>query len=291
MMWTVLLAGAAGALLAGGAILAAPRPRDLPTPLRGLAARLGDEVRRTADTLRDLGSAGTPLPRPRVRRLRLAAALAGAAGGGALLGLRGAVFCALAATWLAPRIVAARRRRHGHRLDEGAAEAARAISDAISAGASLRRSVGVAAHRLDGPLAEELGRAAWELEMGAGTEAALERLRSRSASRAVSLIVAAMLIQRRSGGDLARVLRGVATALEQDWHVIQEANAATAQARFTAMVVVALPVCGVGLGALASPGLPGRMTGTPVGVGLLITSLALQLSGALLIRRLARSWN
>ena len=90
--------------------------------------------------------------------------------------------------------------------------------------------------------------------MGAGTEAALERLRSRSASRGVALIVAALQVQRRTGGDLARVLRDVATALDQDRRVIQEANAATAQARYTAMVVVALPLCGIGLGALASPG-------------------------------------
>ena len=114
--------------------------------------------------------------------------------------------------------------------------------------------------------------------MGAGTEAALERLRSRSASQAVALIVAAMQVQRRSGGDLAKVLRGVATALEQDRQVIEEANAATAQARFTAMVVVALPLCGIGLGTLASPDLPARMTGSPVGAGLLMASLALQLS-------------
>ena len=86
------------------------------------------------------------------------------------------------------------------------------------------------------------------------------------------------------------MLRGVATALEQDWQVIEEASAATAQARFTAMVVVALPVCGIGLGTLAAPELPARMTGSPVGAGLLMASLALQLSGALLIRRLARSW-
>jgi tight adherence protein B len=187
-------------------------------------------------------------------------------------------------------LVAARRRRYGQRLDAGAASAARAIADAISAGSSLRAAVSVAAQRLGGPIGEEFRRTAWELDVGAGTDAALERLRSRSASRAVALIVAAMQIQRRSGGDLAQVLRSVATALEQDRQVIGEADAATAQARFTALVVVALPVCGIALGALASPGLPARMTGSPVGAGLLLTSLALQLTGALLIRRLARPW-
>ncbi len=289
-MTAKLLAGAAGALLACGTILALPSPRNLPLPLRDLAARLLDEIARTAGALRELGSVRAPPPRARIRRLRLAVALAAALVAGALFGVRGALLCAVVAAWLAPRVVALRRRRYGRRLDEGAAGAARAIADAITAGASPRRSVAVAAHRLSGPIGQELGRTAWELEMGAGTEAALERLRARSASRAVALIVAAMQVQRRSGGDLASVLRDVATALEQDWQVIEEAQVATAQARFTAILVLALPLCGIALGALASPGLPERMIGSSLGAGLLMASLALQLSGALLIRRLARSW-
>ena len=274
-MTAALLAGVSGALLVVGTILALPRAAELPFPVRGLVARSLEELRRSADTL---------------RRLRLLAAAGGALAGGVLLGMRGALLFAVAAAWVAPRALTARRRRHGRRLDECAASAARAIADAMSAGASLRRSVAVAAHRVSGPLAQELGRTAWELEMGAGTDAALERLRSRSGSQAVALIVAAMQVQRRSGGDLTRVLRGVATALDQDRQVIEEADAATAQARFTAIVVVALPVCGIGLGALAAPDLPARMVGSAVGAGLLITAVALQLGGVLTIRRIARSW-
>ena len=274
-MTGALLAGVSGALLVVGVILALPRPAELPLPLRGLVAHSIEELRRSAFTL---------------RRLRLSSAVGGAVAGGVLFGMRGALLFAVAAAWLAPRALAVRRRRRGRRLDEGAAPAARAIADAMSAGASLRRSVAVAAHRVSGPMAEELGRTAWELEMGAGTEPSLERLRARSGSQAVALIVAALQVHRRSGGDLARVLRGVATALEQDRQVIEEADAATAQARFTAIVVVVLPVCGIGLGALAAPDLPARMVGSAVGAGLLIAALALQLGGVLMVRRLARSW-
>jgi tight adherence protein B len=197
---------------------------------------------------------------------------------------------AVAAPWLASRAVTARRRRYGRSVDAGAAEAARALAGAISGGASLRSSVSVAARRTDGPIADELGRTSWELEMGVGTESALERFQMRSASRGVALIVAALLVHRRSGGELATVLREVATALEQERQVIEEADTATAQARFTAILVVALPACGVALGALASPGLPARMAGSPLGAGMLLAALALQVTGALMIRQLARSW-
>ena len=290
-MIATVFAAAAGALLAAGAVLAMPSSAELPVPIRDVVVRSRAELARCAATLRDLGSVTVPLTRARMRRVRLVAALGAGAFGGLLFGLRAGALCAAVAVWLAPRALEERRRRQGRRLDAGAAGAARAIADAVSAGASLRGSIAVAARRSQGPIAAELGRTAWELEIGAGTEAALARLRSRSASRAVALIVAAMQVQRRSGGDLASVLRDVAQALEQDQQVIEEADAATAQARFTAMVVVALPICGVALGALASPGLPGRMAGSPAGAALLTASLALQVSGVLLIRRIARSWS
>jgi tight adherence protein B len=271
------LAGVAGALLVVGVVLVAPAAAAVRLPVVNLRIPLATAVVRAREVLR--------------RRVRVAGALGGALAGTATFGMREGVVLAAVGAWLAPYVATARRRRHGRRLDEGAATAARAIADALASGASLRASVAVAAHRLTGPIAAELGRTAWELEMGGRTDAALERLRSRSASRAVGLIVAAMLVQRRCGGDLARVLREVAVALEQDRQVIEEADAATAQARFTAIVVVALPVCGVALGALASPGLPGRMAGSPVGAGLLFASLVLQVVGVLTIRRLSPSWN
>ena len=285
-----VLAASAGALGVAGAVMALPRPRELPVPFRGLALRLVEEARSSADMLREVGSASTPLPPARMRRLQTLAGLAGLVAGATVFGMGGALLCGVAAGLLAPRAVAARRRRYSDRLDQGADSAARAIADAISAGASLRASIGVAARRLDGPIAVELRQTAAELELGAGTDAALERLRSRSASRALALIVAALQVQRRSGGNLARLLRDVATSLEQDRQVVEEANSATAQARFTALVVVALPACGIALGALAAPGLPGRMAGSPFGAALLIASLALQVAGALMIRRLGRSW-
>jgi len=285
----VALAAAAGALLAIGAVLVMPRVTELPFPARGLGVRIGEELGRTTALLRELGSTRAPLPRSRVRRLRVTAAAAGAVLGAALFGLGGSLFVAVVAAWGAPRVVDGRRARYARRLDEGAAEAARAIADAVSAGGSLRACVAAAARRLHGPIADELSRTAWELEMGAATDAALERLRTRSASAALTLIVAAMQVQRRSGGDLAEVLRGVAVALEQDRRVLDEARAATAQARFTAVVVIVLPVCGVALGALASPGLVGRMTGSALGIGLLVAALTLQVSGALVVRRLAAS--
>ena len=67
-----------------------------------------------------------------------------------------------------------------------------------------------------------------------------------------------------------------------------DARAASAQARFTSLIVLLLPGLGLLLGELSSPGLIGRMVGSPIGIWLFGSALGLQLGGLLLIRRLSR---
>jgi tight adherence protein B len=107
-------------------------------------------------------------------------------------------------------------------------------------------------------------------------------------SRRIDLIVGAIRIQRRSGGSLATLLRGVAAAIEEQERLESEARAASAQARFTSVIVVSLPFGGVLLGELASPGIVGRMAGSVAGIWLCGSALLLQLAGIALIRRLSR---
>ena len=53
----IIFAAAAGALVAGATVLLMPRPTELPLALRPVGFRIGEEVRRTMDLLREAGSA------------------------------------------------------------------------------------------------------------------------------------------------------------------------------------------------------------------------------------------
>ena len=79
-------------------------------------------------------------------------------------------------------------------------------------------------------------------------------MRARIRGHAIDTIVAAALLQRDAGGDLARLLRDCARAAEDAARLAREARAATAQARFTGLIVVLLPLGGALLAELASPG-------------------------------------
>ena len=100
--------------------------------------------------------------------------------------------------------------------------------------------------------------------------------------------MAAALLQRGAGGDLARLLRDVALALEDHARVEHDARAATAQARFTGLIVVLLPIGGGLLAELASPGYLMRLGGSFLTAWLAGLALVMQLVAAVLIRRLGR---
>ena len=245
-------------------------------------------VGRTFAPLRRAASHGQNPSAVERRRLGVAGAVAGA-GAGWIVGGGGAAFVAgIAGALLLPRVATWRRARYGRRVEAGAAGAALSMSGALAGGGSIRAAIAAAANELDGPIAIELRRTAVELEAGASLDAALDNLIARAPSRSMLLITAAVQLQRRSGGDLAALLRRIASSVEDEHRAAEEANAATAQARVTSMMVLALPPAGIALAEVASPGLVGRMVGSPIGVSLVIAASALQAVGAVAVRRLAR---
>jgi tight adherence protein B len=163
-----------------------------------------------------------------------------------------------------------------------------ALADALGGGHSVRGALGEAARGLSGPPGQELQRVARELALGAPTDSALEAMRARVRSHGTDTIVAACLLQRRSGGDLARLLRDCARALEEQERLERDARAATAQARFTGLIVVMLPLGGALLAELASPGYLRSLSGSFLTAWLAGLALVMQAVAAVLIRRLGR---
>jgi tight adherence protein B len=284
-----LLAAAAGALGAPSlARVAALGSASVRAGTRRVARRLPGIAETLLGPVRRLAAEGI-IPSDR-ERLRLQAA-AGSAGFILALSLAGfftAVVVAALSGWLASRWLVRRRDRYARRLDAGAAAAALALADALGGGHSLRGAIKAAAHGLGGPIGVELRRVAGELEVGGQTDTTLERFRRRARSRRIDLIVAGVSVQRRAGGNLVELLRRIVTAIEDQDRVEEEARAASAQARFTSLVVLLLPACGLLLGELASPGMARRMLDSPAGAWLCGIALLLQGGGMLLIRRLGR---
>jgi tight adherence protein B len=285
----ILLAATAGAL---GTVAGASLLRDVPALLTERCGIWVDRLRHTiyevVAPLRQAGSTGVDPTRGQRRRLQAAFALAALPIGWATADPLAALLLVGIAAALASKAIRLRRERYVRRLGEGAAPAARAIADALSSGHSARSALTTAAGMLDGAIGVELRRVSADLSLGSPTDVALERLRLSAACRRVDLIVAAIRLQRRSGGNLAVLLRDIADTIEDQSRLEDEAHAASSQARFTSTIVLAMPLFVLALGQLADPGMSARVVASPLGVWLLGIALVLWLAGATLVRRLGR---
>jgi len=270
-------AGAAGVLGGWEALAAVERSR--------IAAGLG----RVVEPLVRAGREGRLPTAPERRRLALLATATLAVAGWLLGGPGLGVVAAVAGPAVVVAALRARRRRYAAGLRDGAAGAARALADAVGSGHSIRGAIDAAAATVRGPAGHELVAAAGELALGDPTVDVLERLRRRASDPAWDAIVAGILLQRDAGGDLAGLLRDQAAALEAADRIEREARTATAQARFTARLVLILPVGAAALAELASPGLIAGLLTHPISVWLVAVAAVLQLAATLAVARLGRT--
>lgn len=246
-------------------------------------------VRSLTRWLAPLRAARTPTAAER-RRLVLVLAVSLLAAGWLVAGPAGGAAVACAGPLAAGRVLAWREARRRAAFARAAAPVARVLADALAGGHAVRGALAAAgrARALRGPAGDELRAAGVALGLGASTEAVLERLRDRAGDRAWDTLVAAILLQRDAGGDLAGLLRGLATRLEEARRADAEARSATAQARFTAWLVAALPAGAAILAELGSPGYLAGLLAAPLTGLLAATSVGLQLAALLAIRRIAR---
>ena len=225
---------------------------------------------------------------PERRRLALLATGALAAAGWLVGGVALGALAAILGPALVVAAVRTRRRHYARAVGRGAAAAARTLADAVAAGHSIRGAIAVASGGLEGPAGHELRTTARALALGEPTADALESLRLRAADPAWDAIVAGILLQRDAGGDLVGLLRSQAAALEAADRIGRDARAATAQARFTARLVLVLPAGAAALAELASPGLIAGLLDHPLSVWLVGMAVLLQVIAIAAVARLAR---
>jgi tight adherence protein B len=274
----VTLVGAA----AGGLVAIAVREAVLATPV------LAAWVRVALEPLRRAGREGYSPSVPERRRLAALGTVAAIAAGWFVAGMSLALPLAVAGPALAAAAINARRKRYRGAVERALPEVALAVADSLTAGRSLRASLPAAAASLDGPPAVELARLGADLHLGSPTVDTIAAWRDRMRSPRVDAFAAALLSQRLAGGDLAALLRRFAEGAAERDRVAEDAKAATSQARFTGLLVVAMPSGGALFAELIEPGFMGKVLGAPASVVLLAMAAALQLIGFVVIRRLSQ---
>jgi len=209
-------------------------------------------------------------------------------GAGSLLLAALLAACSLAPARLVDRVGRLGSFRRRRREELGAIDAlpavTRRLAAEVGAGRTLIRALRAAALDAPPPLAGALAETGARLAAGAPAWTVLAH--AVPGDGGCRLLAASLELQSRAGGDLPRLLRSLASALEDRAQVEAELRALTAQARFSAIVVPLLPLGALGLLALAEPRGVTLLLTTPIGWLVVGVAALLDISGAVAIRRL-----
>lgn len=171
-------------------------------------------------------------------------------------------------------------------VEERFADAIGALAAAVRSGASLTQAIGYAATEALPPVRQDLVEVVEQLDTGIALDQALRSWSEGRPNPNVELVVGALELHRRSGGDLPAVLDQVVGAIRDRVSISREVRSLTAQARMSAWILGLLPVGFFAFLWLTSRrDIEGAMS-TPIGIACIVGGLMLELGAFLWIRKL-----
>lgn len=190
--------------------------------------------------------------------------------------------------FLIPTIVRSQMtRQRRSKINDQLPDLLQTLAGGLRAGQTFIQTLDSAANEMGDPFRTELLRALRELELGVSVEDAFEGLRERIADDDFDLVVDAVLIQRKVGGNLAEVLTNIAHTIRERIRIRGEVNALTGQARLSGWVLGLLPVAVGGLVYMMNPAYMGPMLTHPMGIAALGGAAVSEVFGMLVIRKIA----
>jgi tight adherence protein B len=189
---------------------------------------------------------------------------------------------ALGASIGAAAIVIVRYRRRRLALLSQLPKALDVISRAVRAGQTISAAFQIVADDFDSPIADEFRLCNDEQNLGLSYEMALRNLARRAGLMELQILVVALLVQNRSGGNLAELLDNLSLMVNKRLRLQDRVRALTGEGRMQATVLIALPTVAFILLLFIAHDYAMTLWAYP---GLLASSIAAQLLGAIWIRR------
>lgn len=181
-----------------------------------------------------------------------------------------------------------KRTKRLEKFEQQLPEALDMLVSALQVGHSLITAIGALGQDSTEPIAGEFRTLFDEHNFGLELRAAMTNLATRVPLQDVRIFVAAALIQKESGGNLAEVLSKVAQTTRDRFRLKKQISVHTAQGRLTGWILSLLPV-GLGFGMyLVNPAGMSVLWTRPIGLKMLYTAGGMIVAGCLIIRKIVR---
>jgi len=209
---------------------------------------------------------------------------------GSMMGLvRGAVVGAIGgglALFLPRFVLRILRIRRLERFNLQLVNALTGMSNALKAGFSIQQAFESVVQEGAAPIAQEFSMFLQQLRVGISFEDALADMDRRIGSEDLTLMIQSIEIARQTGGNLTEVFDRIASTIRERQRVEGKIKSLTAQGKIQGNVVGAMPlVLGFAL-YLLDPVMMLTFVHSYIGIAILLLVLILEISGALMIRRI-----
>jgi tight adherence protein B len=195
--------------------------------------------------------------------------------------LIGLAFSGLPYFWLTFR-----RKRRLAKFAAQLSDALELIARALRAGHSLAAGFRLCATEMSEPLSLEFGRVFEEQNLGLPFEEALENMTHRIPNLDLKFFATAIILQRQTGGDLAEILDKIGRLIRERYKILGQVQALTGEGRLSGVVLLALPPLLFVTVYRMNPDYLMLLFTDEMGRKMLIGGIALQLVGALVIRKI-----
>jgi tight adherence protein B len=199
---------------------------------------------------------------------------------GSLAGALALMIPAAGARWL--------RRRRRRQLLRQIPDMLDLLASSLRSGLSLLPAIQHLARHQPDPLAQELSLVLRWQKLGGSLDEALDNLQRRVGGSELALFATAVAVARQLGGNLSEMLARLSQTLREKQVIEGKIAALTAQGRLQARIVGLLPLVLLAVMTRMEPRAMRLMYTTGPGWAALTVIAALEISGALLLRRLVR---
>mgnify|MGYP001614172256 CR=1 FL=1 len=189
---------------------------------------------------------------------------------------------------LAPKIHVARRRSQRVKgCEDQLVDMLSLTSNSLRSGWSFVQALENVTKELPAPISDEIRQVLEEVSLGATAEDALMDLQKRIPSYDLELIVTAVLIQRRAGGNLAEMMDTIGHTIRERLKLLGEVRIITAEARMSMWLLALLPVCLFLIMSMLNPAYINPMIEDARGQLILVGAVVMELAGVFMLRRMA----
>jgi tight adherence protein B len=183
------------------------------------------------------------------------------------------------------------RRKADHRVrqfEEQFPDCLEFISRSMRAGHAFSVSLEMVFREFSDPLAAEFRRTFEEQNLGQPLDIVLKKLSTRIPSMDVQFFVSAVLLQKRTGGNLAELLDKLAHIIRERFKLRARVRAISAQGLMSGRILSAIPAGVAALMFVVNPQYARFFIDDPMGHQLLAGALGLQLVGYLIVLKIVK---